>query len=78
MSNLENFNSIFSKRLKQLIYERGFTQNSFANRVGVTRQAVSQYCNGETNPKADKLMKIAIELGVSSDYLLGLSKDKAI
>ena len=46
------------------------TQDEFAKRLSVTRQAVSRWENGETVPSIDMLMLIAESFGVSVDGLL--------
>ncbi len=49
------------------------SQNEFADKLFVTRQAVSRWENGETVPNIDTLNLIATTFGVSVDYLLGHS-----
>lgn len=47
------------------------SQNEFADKLFVTRQAVSRWENGDTIPNVDTLNLIAATFGVSADYLLG-------
>lgn len=47
------------------------SQDEFAEKLPVTRQAVSRWENGETTPNTDTLKLIAKTFGVSVDYLLG-------
>lgn len=47
------------------------SQHEFAERLLVTRQAVSRWENGETIPNIDTLKLIAETYHVSVDYLLG-------
>lgn len=47
------------------------SQNEFAERLFVTRQAVSRWENGDTVPNIDTLKLIAKTFDVSVDYLLG-------
>ena len=49
---------------------RGWTQEELADRVGVTRQAVSRWESGAAKPDADKIVAICDLFGVSADYLL--------
>lgn len=49
------------------------SQNEFAEKLLVTRQAVSRWENGETIPNTDMLKHIAETFDVSVDYLLGRS-----
>ncbi len=48
----------------------GITQTEFADRMSVTRQAVSRWEAGAAMPDIDKISDIAEILGVSCDYLL--------
>lgn len=72
------YNDTFPTRLRALIDERNATQSEMALSAGVSRQAISQYANGESVPNADKLAKLASYFGVSADYLLGLTDVKRI
>lgn len=47
------------------------SQEEFAAKLSVTRQAVSRWENGETVPNTDMLKIISQTFGVSTDYLLG-------
>lgn len=71
-----NYNSVFSSRLRELLYEAKISKHKLSKEIGVSRQAISQYCDGSTVPNADKLLKIADYLGVSLDYLVGKTANK--
>ena len=45
--------------LKQLRQDRGMTQETVAQRMGLTRQAVSSHESGRTRPDLDTLMRYA-------------------
>lgn len=47
------------------------SQEEFAEKIFVTRQAVSRWENGETVPSTDTLMEISKVFEVSLDYLMG-------
>ena len=47
------------------------SQDEFAEKLSLTRQAVSRWENGETIPSTDTLKRIAQTFQVSVDYLLG-------
>lgn len=49
---------------------RGWSQEELAERVGVTRQAVSRWESNSAKPDADKIIGICDLFGVSADYLL--------
>ncbi|MBR0106855.1 MAG: helix-turn-helix transcriptional regulator, partial [Lachnospiraceae bacterium] len=56
--------------LKSLRESRHLTQEELAERLMVTRQAVSRWENGETQPNTDTLRLLSKEFGVSINTLL--------
>lgn len=70
----EKYNAPFPSTLRHLMDERSVTQNDLSDITGKTRQTISQYVNGISEPGYDTLVKIAQFFNVSTDYLLGLSK----
>lgn len=71
----DNKSSPFASALRKLMTERGTTQEDLAKVTGKTRQTVSQYTNGISEPGYDTLVKIADYFDVSIDYLLGRTED---
>lgn len=71
----EKYNAPFPTALRRLMEERCKTQENIANVTGKTRQTVSQYVNGISEPGYDVLVKIADSFDVSLDYLLGRTAD---
>ena len=57
--------------LRQLRTERGLSQNELANKVHVTRQAVSRWETGETVPNTETLKLLSELFDVSINTLLG-------
>ena len=57
--------------LKSLREKQGLTQEQLAQRVMVTRQAVSRWETGETQPNTDTLRLLSKEFDVSINTLLG-------
>ena len=57
--------------LKNLREKKHLTQEELAERVQVTRQAVSRWETGETQPNTDTLKALSQEFGVSINTLLG-------
>lgn len=53
----------------------GLSQMELAERLGVSRQAVSRWESGDTTPSVDKLKTLARIYGVSLDWLLGDTTD---
>ncbi len=57
--------------LKQLRENNNLTQEQMAARLMVTRQAVSRWENGETQPNTETLKRLSSEFNVSINTLLG-------
>lgn len=69
------FNSPFAVALRNLMKENGTTQEEIARITKKTRQTVSQYVNGISEPSYSTLVKIATYFDVSIDFLLGRTED---
>ena len=57
--------------LRELREKHNLTQDQMAERVMVTRQAVSRWENGETQPNTETLKILSREFDVSINTLLG-------
>ena len=68
----------FAYMLKSLRKSRGLTQSQLGVSVGLSKAVVSKYENGMGYPTFDVLIKIADYFGVTTDYLLGVSKGKTV
>ncbi len=68
-TNEWNWESFFPKRLKALMNENNTKQTELADVIGVTRQAVSKWINGEAIPDLASVIKIAEFYKVSIDSL---------
>ena len=68
----ESRDNVFATNLRKVMKESKVTHEALAKVVEVTRAAIGQYCDGSSEPKFDKLRKIADYFKVSIDYLLGL------
>lgn len=73
-----DYNGVFAVRLRDCLEKQGISQADLAKDIGKTRQSVNFYTLGETVPDADTLILISRRLGVSVDYLLGLSDAAAL
>lgn len=66
----------FNEILHKTRLERGFSAQNIADKVGVSLRSYRFYESGHSNPKLATLIKIADVLDVSTDYLLGRTKNK--
>lgn len=57
--------------LRNLREKNNLTQEQMAERVNVSRQAISRWENGETQPNTDMLKTLSKEFNVSINTLLG-------
>jgi transcriptional regulator with XRE-family HTH domain len=60
----------FADNLQSIRKEKHLSQEEFAERIGVSRQAVSKWEQGSGYPETEKLLIISKELNVSLDYLM--------
>lgn len=60
----------FGIKLQKLRKEKGLSQEALAEKLGVSRQAVSKWETGEGYPEMDKLLMISELFQVSLDYLM--------
>ena len=62
--------------LRNLREKNGLTQEGMAERLFVTRQAISRWENGETIPSIDTMKLISQGFGISLDDLLGSGRNQ--
>ena len=60
----------FGEKLLMLRKQKNFSQEELAEKIGVSRQAVSRWESGETMPDSSNLLQISNLFCVSADYLL--------
>lgn len=60
----------FSEKITTLRRQKGWSQEELAEKLMVTRQAVSKWEGAQSMPDLDKLVQLSEALGVSTDYLL--------
>ncbi len=69
---------MLSKRINDLRISFGWTQVQLAQKLGVTKQTVSNWENDNIQPSIDMLVKLSKIFNVSTDYLLGLTPTNSI
>ncbi len=68
-----NLQRVFGERLLALLEEKNISQQEFAEKIGCSRQSINFYILGKRSPDIVLAGKMATFLGVSCDYLVGLS-----
>ena len=63
---------MLNQRIRLLRLARNMNQVELANRLGVTKQSVSNWENDNIQPSIEMLMKLAAVFSVSTDYMLGI------
>lgn len=66
----------FSYRLTALMEEIDISQVELGKRIGISNVTISRYINGERIPRLDIIIKLANVFNVSTDYLLGITKNR--
>ena len=59
------------ERLVQLRKDHGLSQNDLAEKLNVSRQAISKWESGQSTPDLDKLLALSQCFGVTMDELTG-------
>src|SRR5882672_236258 len=62
-------------RLRQLRQNRKYTQEQLAERLSLGIRQIHRYEKGLSDPAAEIVARIAVELEVTTDYLLGLNDE---
>ena len=62
--------------VRDLRNQKGLSQSQLAKRVGVTSSTIALYETGDRLPSLQRLIDLSRALGVTTDFLLGLNKQK--
>ncbi len=66
------------KRIKELREKKGYKQGEVSEMTGIGRSSISSYEIGLETPTYANLIKIAMALNASTDYLLGYEPERYI
>lgn len=61
---------MLGRRIQELRREKGISQEGLAEKMGVSRQAVSKWESGQSAPDLEKLVALSEFFGTTTDYLL--------
>lgn len=62
----------FDSRLEKAIFDSGLEIGVICKQSGISRSLVWAYLYRGTTPSANNIVKLALTLKVSTDYLLGI------
>ena len=68
--------NIFTTRFNQILTLKNIHQDQLARDTNISTGSISDYRNGKSEPKITHLRTLADYIGVSTDYLLGKTKDE--
>lgn len=63
----------FGNRVKRLRTARGLTQSELAERIGSSQKQIWKYETDQNEPTLSVVLRLAIALDTSSDYLIGMT-----
>ena len=69
---------MLGKRILELRLSFGWNQVQLAEKLGVSKQTVSNWENENIQPSIDMLIRLSKLFHTSTDYLLGLSNSQTI
>lgn len=64
------------EKLKSLRTSKKMSQQDVASLLGIERSTYGKYETGDSSPDYGKLVKLAAFFNVTTDYLLGVNKEK--
>lgn len=67
-----------AEKLKMLRKKNGLSQEELAEKLGVSRQAVSKWERAEASPDTENLIMIANIYGISLDHLFGINAENTV
>lgn len=60
------------ENIKKLRKARGWTQTELGEKIGVSKNSISAWEQGKSEPKGESLSKLADLFGCTTDYLCGV------
>jgi len=70
---MQQVQKVFTERLNNIMQCKGITITRLSETTGLSKNTIGFFVRGERTPNGDSIKWIANDLGVSSDYLLGLT-----
>lgn len=66
----------FTDRLEEAIFASNLSLSEICRKANISRPLLWNYRFGNTMPQAMNLLRIALALNVSTDWLLGISREE--
>lgn len=67
---------MFGDNLRYILEQYGYTQEQFADAIGVSKGTVSRYINKQIMPSLKCAINMSLELGIEMDDLFLLNGDR--
>lgn len=68
-----DYAKVLRDNMRDIMAQRGYTQQWLSTQTDIPDATISRYLSGVHNPKIEYVARMAEAMGVSVDYLLGLS-----
>ena len=68
-----DFSKVLRENMRDIMKQKGFTQQWLSVQTDIPDATISRYLTGVHNPKIEYVARMAAAMGVSVDYMLGLS-----
>ena len=68
-----DFSKVLRENMRDIMKQKGFTQQWLSVQTDIPDATTSRYLTGVHNPKIEYVARMAAAMGVSVDYMLGLS-----
>lgn len=69
---------MLGERLKAMRESQGYTQEELAEKAGIPVLQIYRYEHNKTKPDGEIIARIAMSLGISADYLLGITDEPGV
>lgn len=70
--------SMIADTIKELREQNGLSQTQLAKKLNITRSSVCAWEQGLSSPTAQYIIELANLFRVSTDYILGVSKEQTL
>lgn len=68
-----DYTKVLRDNMRDIMKQKGYTQQWLSAQTDIPDATISRYLSGVHNPKIEYVARMAEAMGVSVDYLLGLS-----